>query len=135
MNHPFELEAPRRQAPTIQLSALIDVVFILMIFVILGASFDRLRSMQIALPQSESADASEPGLLIEIPSSGPLRIDGDALPDGADLNALLRARRAKADSVTLRADRDTPLQRAIDVLDAARTAGFEAIDVVTRPKP
>lgn len=132
MSDPFDA-SPRRR-PSIQLSALIDVVFILMIFVILGASFDRMRSLQIAVPKSQEGESASPGVLVEVAADGNVRLEGKAIQSPSELTAGLEALREERDSVLLRADRDVPLQRAMDVFDAARSAGFRAVDMVTRPR-
>lgn len=134
MSTPFELAEPRRRKPTIQLSALIDVVFILMIFVILGANFERLRGMEVDVPRTDTSEAATLGVVVEIPAEGPVRVEGQPVSDLDTLTERLRARRTEARTVTLRADQTVPLQRAMDVFDAARAAGFEGIDLVTRPR-
>lgn len=134
MSPDFEIERPRRREPSINISALIDVIFILMIFVILGASFERLRAMGIELPQgdTENVAPTDPVTII-VPVDGPVRIDGRELR-GDEIIAHLRERRREVSSLIIEADRGLPLQRAIDLLDAARTAGFTAVSVATRPR-
>jgi biopolymer transport protein ExbD len=130
----FELDPVRREEPSINLSALIDIVFILMIFVILGATFDRVRALQIELPQSDAVAEPDRDLArIRVPAEGPITLNDrpvtlDALP------AALRALTDTADNVVIQADRDTPLQRAVDLLDIARSAGFEAASIATLPR-
>ncbi len=131
----FELDGPRRREPTINISALIDVVFILMIFVILGASFERLRALGIQLPQGDSTDAprSEPIMIVISAEESPL-VDGVVVPMHR-LREHLETRRSESDAVVIQADRTLPLQRVIDLLDAARAAGFTAVSVATQPRP
>jgi biopolymer transport protein ExbD len=131
---PFDLESSRRREPSINISALIDVIFILMIFVILGANFDRLRSMGIELPQGDARAVAPPETVtVVVPVEGPVRIDGREVP-ASDVRAVLEARRAEASALVLEADKGLALQRAIDLLDAARAAGFTAVSVATRPR-
>ena len=134
MSTSFELEGPRRREPTINISALIDVIFILMIFVILGANFDRLRAMGIELPQGHAQAVAPPETVtVVVPIEGPVRIDGREVAD-ADVRSVLEARRKEASALVLEADKGLALQRAIDLLDAARAAGFTAVSVATRPR-
>jgi biopolymer transport protein ExbD len=132
---PFEIERPQRREPQINLSALIDVIFILMIFVILGASFERLRAMGIDFPEGDAQAAAPPNTItIVVPLDGPIRIDGRDIP-GARVTDELKGLRRAADALVIEADKGLPLQRAIDVLDAARAAGFDAVSIATRPRP
>lgn len=135
MTPPFELERPQRREPTVNLSALIDVIFILMIFVILGANFDRLRALGIELPEGDATATAPPQTVtVVVPLEGPVRVDGVSVEVGA-LVKHLRRRREDASALVIEADRGLPLQRAVDLLDAAREAGFLSVSVATRPRP
>jgi len=130
----FELERPSRREPTINLSALIDIIFILMIFVILGAHFDRIRAMGVDIPEGDATGAKAPEVVtVQVPMQGPVLVDGVEVPATA-LIEHLRARRASVPALVLEADRGLALQRAIDLLDAARTAGFTSVSIATRPR-
>lgn len=134
MSASFDLETTRRREPNINLSALIDVIFILMIFVILGANFDRLRVMGIELPRGDAQAVAPPEtVIVVVPLEGPVRIDGRDVPEEA-IRSALEARRTNASALVIEADQGLALQRAIDLLDAARAAGFSAVSVATRPR-
>jgi len=135
MQHPeLEFDRPRRRDPSINISALIDVIFILMIFVILGASFEQLRAMGVELPEANTDNvAPQQTVVVVVPLDGDIRVDGQAV-DVESIAEVLRQRREDADALVIEADRGLPLQRAIDLLDAARSAGFEAVSIATRPR-
>jgi biopolymer transport protein ExbD len=130
----FELERPHRAEPTINLSALIDVVFILMIFVILGATFDRLRAIGVDLPESTAtAEAPKTPVVIRVTVDGQLFLNEEALSFDALVPALKEAR-VKSESLLVQADARVPVQRAVDLLDAARSAGFADASISTLPR-
>jgi len=130
----FELEPPRRTEPTINLSALIDIVFILMIFVILGATFDRARALDIVLPESDAtAESAKDVDVLRVPPTGPLLLNDEPVPE-AELEARLRSLGARTSVIVIQADADTPIQRAINLLDLARASGFETASIATLPR-
>lgn len=127
--------APRRRPPpSIQITALIDVVFILLAFVVLAANFDRIKAMKLALPQAASAaPAPQAPLIVEILKPGGLRVANKPLGDGGDLEATLRGLRATHPSLLVVADGAVSLKRTVRVLDAAARAGFDAVSVAAEP--
>jgi biopolymer transport protein ExbD len=126
----------RRPAPTINLSALIDIIFILLIFVVLAANFDRLRDLDVSLPSARGTGKADPkALVVTVPQEGPLRIDGKEL-DAANLEQHLRTLRATHESLLIAADGQVALERAVQVLSSASSAGFQSVSIATQePSP
>jgi biopolymer transport protein ExbD len=54
---------------------------------------------------------------------------GDAALAAADLNAALRAAAASHHSLVVATDKKVPYQRVVDVIDQARSAGFEKLAI------
>ncbi len=128
----MKLQSYRRVSPRINLSALVDVLFILIIFVMLVASFDPARALDIALPTSQSEAALEPrAATLRVPSSGAMTLDGYAVEPG-QLIERLRQARAERDTLVLVADGEIPLTRATELLSAANRAGFASVSIATR---
>jgi len=71
----MQFESFTRQTPSINISALIDVVFILLIFVVLAANFDRVREMNIILPSAnQTTEVSSDALILTMPLDGPIKL-------------------------------------------------------------
>ena len=130
----MQFEGVRRSSDVPNLTPLIDIVFLLLVFFLLTAHFVRDEGIAIELPEAESAVASDDDALVEvvIDSDGVIRLCGDIVAP-QQLEARIKAAlEGKAKRwVTLRGDRSTQLQLAVSVLDAARRAGAESVDVVT----
>ena len=125
-------EVPRRMTPSINLSALIDIAFILVIFVVLAANFDRIRSLSVKLPEARaSASRDKQALPVQIPPQGPLRV-GDQTVALSEVGAVLRRLRPQYQSVAILADKAAAVQRAVRVLSEARAAGFASVGFATR---
>jgi biopolymer transport protein ExbD len=128
----FELESRRRSIPTINLSALIDIAFILVIFIVLGAPFQRVHVIDVDLPSADAdADPDHEGLVVTVPVQGPVRFGTREVQD-ADLPAALRDARGHHDSILLLADRATAVQRAVDILAEAQKYGFKTVAIATQ---
>lgn len=125
----MEFEGFRREPVTVSLSALVDVVFILVIFVVLAASFDRIRGLDIDLPEGEGEPAESARMLtVTVPKTGPILIEGEAVTEEA-LEDRLRELRGAHDDVVLFADGAVALKRAVAVLSSARAAGFSRLAI------
>jgi biopolymer transport protein ExbD len=128
----FELESRRRPMPELNLSAMMDIAFILVIFIVLGATFQRVRVVDVELPSADAkADPNDEALVITVPREGPLRLGTRELTD-AELPAALQAERVRHDAVLLLADRDAAVQRAVELLVLAQAQGFSTVSIATK---
>lgn len=127
---PFE--SYRRRSPSINLSALVDVLFILIVFVILTASFNDVHAVDVELPGSAStaqlpADVAQ----LVVRTGGAMTLDG--VPVGASsLAARLKTTRKGRATLMIIADGDVKLARATSILDKARAAGYTAVSIATK---
>ncbi len=131
----MQFEGRRRFRHGPNLTPLIDAVFLLLVFFMLTSHFVRDQSLQIALPEAESAaELNDDGPVeVALAADGTLSIDGQDVAADAliqQLRQLLAKRPQKL--VTLRGDRAANLGAAVQVLDAARQAGAASVDVVAR---
>jgi len=122
----------------LDLTPLIDVVFQLLIFFMLTATFVKNPSLDINLPRAatEKMNPSRDSLTIAVRSDGNLRLDNRdvKLPE---LEGVLRATYAeKADTViVVRADRDSRHGRVVEVMDLAKRVGFSRLAVAVQSGP
>ena len=129
-----------RREPGIEITPLIDVVFLLLIFFMVSANFVQNRVINVSLPESDSAivGAGET-LQITVFASGDYWVAGQRV--GSDIESLTSAVRGYAQmltadelatqSVEIRADADAAHQSVIRVLDACVTAGFVQVSLAT----
>lgn len=129
----IEFESRRRETPVLNLSALIDIAFILVIFIVLGATFQRVRAVDVELPSADAqSEPSGEALVITVPPEGPVRF-GERLVELHDVRAALQEARPAYTSVVLLADRQADVQRAVQILADAQQAGFETVSLATQP--
>jgi biopolymer transport protein ExbD len=117
----------------IDLTPMLDVVFILLIFFILSTSFTKESSIQIDRPKASSATLeSKQNILITIDKDGFVWMDGVEI----ELNTLKsNIKRLKAInpkySVIIQADILSQTGVLVEVMDAVRIAGIKDIAVST----
>ena len=125
----------------INLTPLIDVVFLLLIFFMVSTTFIRESEIELTLPEA-SADVREhrPETIdIAVDASGRVFIDGKALINTklATISQALREIRSgkeEAPIVVINADAQASHQAVITVMDAARQAGLTKITFPTRQR-
>lgn len=125
----------RRPDVSINLTPLIDVVFLLLIFFMVSTSFSELTQLTVNLPEADGARATdEIGLVVVIDSAGNVTVGGDPVPNEAE--GLYRAIEAAANGnvdvpMTLSADAMTPHQYVVMVLDVASLLGLQRVTIAT----
>lgn len=118
--------------PELNLTPLVDVVFLLLLFFMISTSFKQERELPIALPQTEGQPTAAPqtnALVVLIDRDSQYVIAGQALRANTkdDLtSALTRALNdmpAEIALLRIEADAATPHQAVMRVLDAAQALG------------
>jgi biopolymer transport protein ExbD len=128
-----------RETIDVNLVALIDVVFILLLFFIVTTTFTRETQLRVELPQAVTgASADDVGarqLDIAINADGQFSLNNQLLPKN-DLATLIDAlqRESAGDTslpLSISADGKTPHQSVITAMDAAGKLGFSQLRMTT----
>ncbi|MDC0947870.1 biopolymer transporter ExbD [Gammaproteobacteria bacterium] len=128
--------------PSISLTALIDVVFLLLIFFMVTTTFTEQANIEIALPESQTANAEneQRRIVVVIDAQGAVSVQAPGaqgfkrLSNGsvaAVSQALGDAARGQTLPVVIRADKASNHEAMIRVLDGARRAGLAQIAFAT----
>ena len=129
-----------REDPDINLIPLIDILIVILIFLFLTTTYSRYAELQINLPEAAAERATDkPAMLgIAVDSSGKYAINGVATPFGSPANFAEAmkgaARGAKEPIVAISADAATTHQSVINVMEAARLAGYNHISFTTQTR-
>lgn len=130
----MQFEGRRRTGQVPNLTPLIDIVFLLLVFFMLTSHFVQEQALNIDLPVADSGEAVTEDNQLEVVLSpeGHLLID-DHIVELENLEAVLQQHLEGRDDklVRVRGDRGAPLGKAVSVLDAARKAGADSVDIVT----
>ena len=117
----------------IDMTPLIDIVFILLIFFILTASFQQQNTINIDRPQSTTNDSSDVvKLMVTIDKEGQISLDKGPIKL-TDLSAYVKAKVSSTggSSAVIQVDKDVTSDRLITVIDKIRIAGVANVAVAT----
>ena len=125
----------RRPEVSINLTPLIDVVFLLLIFFMVSTSFSELTQLVVDLPEAEGTPASaDSTVLLVVDVQGNMTLDGEPVPsDAGGLSAALRQRLSGNTDilVTLSADAMTPHQYVVTAIDVAAQLHITRLTIAT----
>jgi biopolymer transport protein ExbD len=125
----LRFSSPARPRITIPLTALIDIVFLLLIYFLLASNFVTQEGIDINLPKVKSVGLSSPRLTVVTVDKEGRFFFNDTLVDDRLLLDTLRTRLQLSPDrdVIIRADRMVLYDRVIKAMDIARQAGGEKL--------
>ncbi len=134
----MQFEGRRRTSHIPNLTPLIDIVFLLLIFFMLTSHFVRDEVINIDLPEADSGEALDEPQQVEvvINEAGEFSIDSQIISLDK-LQGALEDKLKNQEEKILRicGDENVDLGIAIEAFDAARKAGADGVDIVTIDHP
>jgi len=134
----MQFEGRRRTSNVPNLTPLIDIVFLLLVFFMLTSHFVRDEVLNIDLPEADSGDTLDEPQQIEviINDLGEYSINKQIVSLEALQEVLIAELKDQEEKVVrIRGDENVDLGVAISAFDAARKAGASGIDIVTIEYP
>jgi biopolymer transport protein ExbD len=128
-------------AETLSLTPLIDVVFLLLIFFLVTSEFEEEeRRLNIVLPSATSASpmTGKPReIVIDIDAEGQIFLSGQVtnIDELEQLLIVAVAKNPTNQTAVIRADRDTPFQPVVSVMDVCNRSGVTDYSVTTQEGP
>ncbi len=128
----------QRDEVGINLTPLIDVVFLLLIFFMVSTTFTRETHLSIDLPEAEGRPVEEEENQIEIlvDETGRYRVNGVELVDNTMRTLQAAIYKESTGDTTLpmiiSADADAAHQHVVQAMDAAGQMGFVHLSITTR---
>lgn len=134
----------RRDETTIELTPLIDVVFLLLIFFLITTSFvkpeeaDRSAQIPVNLPSGVSGKAISEGerLVLTVTEDGKIRLEDGTLVEGATFVEQLEVLYGENPdaAILLRGDTSAKHGRVVEILDTIKESGFTEVNLVIDSK-
>ncbi|MGB7816519.1 MAG: biopolymer transporter ExbD [Methylotenera sp.] len=128
----------RNEELEMNLVPLIDVLLVIIIFLVVSATFSRTSELQINLPTAEANSPTDKPLVItvEVDAAGRYMVNGNEVAGGeveSIASALTKAAgNGKEPTIVINADAKTTHQSVINVMEAARQANYTHITFATQ---
>lgn len=129
-----------REEPEINLIPLIDILIVVLIFLFVTTTYDRFAALRINLPQSSLEKSSDKPLVLSVAvdRNGRYVLNGSpfTFTNTADLASRLQAaaQGQKSPVVAISADAAATHQSVVNVMEAARLAGYNQISFTTQTR-
>ncbi len=121
----------RTKSTGLNLTPLIDIVFLLLVFFLLTTQFIEEDGIGVKLPSSNSVTTRDRDeVAVAITRQGDLYVNGQRLPL-AELTAKLADMLGSDTTVVVRGDREVALQTLVSVMEKAKQAGAARLVVAT----
>jgi len=135
----MRLQSHKGDEPEINITSLIDVVFLLLIFFMVSTTFERQAALKIDLPEAsvaaERTTEEVEKLELVIDREGHMYLNDRALIDSRPATIEAAFREAVGDDrdqpVLLRADSLTPHHFVVTAMDVTGQLGFERLSIAT----
>lgn len=131
-----ELDFERRKKPEsdLNMTPLIDMVFLLLIFFILSSHFVSSRGFNIKLPESKHAPSQKQDKnIIFIKKDGEIYLNNEKVQlDNLTENLKASISRSGSRAVVIKADEKVDLGLAVKIMDAAKQAEAQNLIIATQ---
>jgi len=134
MSRAIRVSGRQDEAVAIDLTPMLDVVFIMLIFFIVTASFLKFHSIAVNIPEGAPSQAipNKSPTVFLIDSSNAISLDGRRV-DIRSVRALIAQREAEIPgrAVVVSADQQAATKTYVHIADAARQAGVANVSLVS----
>ncbi len=119
---------------SLEVTPLIDIVFLLLIFFILNSQFEKLTSMELNLPKVNSEQLIEingKNLVIEITAIEEIILNGQKLSEITfkSLNNHIKENFSQFSSAVISADSNTKYKYLVTIMDVLNRNNFETVEI------
>ena len=124
----------RRRRVIINITSLIDVLFLLLIFFMISTTFREQPGMSLVLPEAKHGGIEQVDqLVVEVTADRRVFVGEEEVPVDS-LESVFRAwlPRLREKKLVLRADESVPHGLVVRIMDAAKGAGLESLVIATR---
>lgn len=128
----MQIRPRKRKRPVINITSLIDVMFLLLIFFMVSTTFAEHPGIKLELPTASTAEPSklEP-LTLAIDKEGRMFLNEAPIEERALRENLETAGRKLDSTLVLKADRNVPYGYVIRAMDISRQCGIRRIVSLT----
>lgn len=136
----MNFKSERRNDPDVNLTPLIDVVFLLLIFFMVSTTFDRESQIAIELPEASGPQLETKQFVLEISvdAQGRYFVNQQRVKDDK-VATLMRAIKLKVKGkedpqLIISSDKDAPYQSVVTAMDAVKQLGYTQFSLTTKQR-
>lgn len=132
----MQLRAKPRRKVTINITSLIDVTFMMLLFFMITSTFLEQPGIKLELPEAKTSVGGEPqGFVLTVDKKGELFLNRRSLTL-AELEAEIRKAlpQMKDSALVLKADQDISHGLVVRVMDMAKRGGVKKLIIGTKPE-
>ncbi len=133
----MKLRPERREDPEVNLTPLIDVVFLLLIFFMISTTFQREAELQVELPEASAEPTQRPERVLEITvnAQGEYFVNDQQVVNNRPETLKRAIRQVIGDErdlpVVVRADGQASHQSVVTVMDVVQQLGLNRLSLAT----
>ena len=131
----MRLAPASRRRPQVNITSLIDVLFLMLTFFLVTTSFVEQSALKVELPSMQHADQvpRDRQFVLDVASGGRMQYNGQDVTQAALHDRLAEAapKINAGGGLMLRADRSLPYGEVMTILDAIRGAGINRFKIAT----
>lgn len=132
MKSPIEQKLEEAQHHHIDLAPMLDMVFILLIFFIVTSTFVREEGVDVEKPAAVTSQQLQRSVyLIAITAQGEVYYGGSNIGVEGTRATLLQLNRDNPRPLVIQADKRVPTELLVKVIDQAKLAGVESVNIAT----
>jgi biopolymer transport protein ExbD len=122
----------RNQGNIVDLTPLIDIVFQLLIFFLLTATFQESSSLDVDLARAKNQQKAQKqeAVVVSISSLGTFEVDQILVDPGALEGYLCDQAKAGKSTLHIRADKSSKHEDLVQAMDLAKACGFESLGIL-----
>ena len=120
----------RQEEQQIDLTPMLDVVFIMLIFVIVTATFIKLPGQDVLRPEAVNAEDLKPSMLIAVNSDNEIWINREMVePRFLKTQIAVLFSENPSGDLVIQADEDAQIENIALIADAAKEVGIEVVRI------
>jgi len=130
----MKLRERKKTDYTVDITALVDVVFLMLIFFMVSTSFKVASTLKLELPssQSKAQQTEQQEVVVSVNSSGQLYVQDEPVQDADLRRRILNVSKGDPNMrVVLRADAEARHRRVVYILDTIRGLGMGKVGIAT----
>ena len=130
----MQFKDQKKKSPAINITSLIDVMFILLIFFMVSSSFIEQPGMKLELPTTKSTEVTRvENLILHVSRQGEIFLNEKQLAiDSVKTYLIIALAQSEEKTLILKADKEAAHGLVVQLMDIAKQNGFKKIVIGTR---